>query len=125
MGLVALVPCALSLALVVRGVLAVPTQGSIPLFLCGAALHVFATALLGIFLATYARTMPQFALLMILILLPLLALGSGLTRARACPRGSRASCWRRRRRISSSSPRISCIAGPASRLSGGPASRSP
>ena len=65
MGLVVLVASAFSLAFVVQGVLAVPIQGSVALFLCGAALHLFATTSLGMFLATFARTMPQFALLMI------------------------------------------------------------
>ncbi len=87
MGLVVLVACALSLVGVVQGVLAVPIQGSIPLFLLGAALHLFATTSLGIFLATYARTMPQFALLLILILLPLLALSGGLTPRESMPHG--------------------------------------
>ncbi len=87
MGLVVLVTCALSLVFVVRGVLAVPTQGSIPLFLCGAALDLFATTSLGIFLATYARTMPQFALLLVLILLPLEALSGGLTPRESMPAG--------------------------------------
>lgn len=85
MGLVVLVACGLSLVFVVKGVLAVPIQGSIPLFLCGAALHLFAVTSLAIFLATYARTMPQFALLLILILLPLLALAGGLTPRESMP----------------------------------------
>ena len=68
-----------------QGVLAVPIQGSIPLFLCGAALHLFATTSLGIFLATFARTMPQFALLMILMLLPLLSSAGGLTPRESMP----------------------------------------
>ena len=39
------------------------SQGSMPLFLAGAAVHLFATTSLGIFLATVARSMPQFGLL--------------------------------------------------------------
>src|SRR5690606_15254340 len=66
MALVVLVACAASLLLVVRGVLAVPIHGSIPLFLVGATVHLFAATSLGIFLATVARSMPQFGLLMIL-----------------------------------------------------------
>jgi ABC-2 type transport system permease protein len=87
MGLVVLVACTCSLLLVVRGLLSVPIQGSIPLFLCGAALHLFAAASLGIFLATFARTMPQFALLLILVLLPLQALSGGLTPRESMPEG--------------------------------------
>ena len=70
MGLVVLVASAFSLDVVVQGLLAVPIQGSVALFLCGAGVHLFATTSLGMFLATFARTMPQFALLMILVLLP-------------------------------------------------------
>jgi ABC-2 type transport system permease protein len=71
--------------LVVEGLLSVPIQGSVPLFLCGAALHVFAATSLGMFLATFARTMPQFALLMIMVLLPLLMLSGGMTPRESMP----------------------------------------
>ena len=70
-GLVVLVVAALSLALVVQGALAMPVAGSVPLFLSAAALHLFSTTALGILLATVARSMPQFALLMILVVVPL------------------------------------------------------
>ena len=79
MALVVLVACAASLLLVVRGVLAVPIHGSIPLFLVGAAVHLFAATSLGIFLATVARSMPQFGLLMILVMIPLEMLSGGTT----------------------------------------------
>ncbi|MFI5460403.1 MAG: ABC transporter permease [Isosphaerales bacterium] len=85
MGLVVLVASAVSLTVVVQGVLSVPVQGSVALFLCGAALHLFATTSLGMFLATFARTMPQFALLMILVLLPLLMLSGGMTPRESMP----------------------------------------
>ena len=85
MGLVVLVASAVSLDVVVQGVLAVPIQGSVALFLCGAALHLFATTSLGMFLATFARTMPQFALLMIMVLLPLQMLSGGMTPRESMP----------------------------------------
>ena len=85
MGLVVLVTSALSMRLVVQDWLAVPIQGSIPLFVCGAALHLFAVTSLGMFLATFARTMPQFALLMIMVLLPLQVLDGGLTPRESMP----------------------------------------
>ncbi len=85
MGVVVLVACALSLALVVQGLLAVPIEGSIPLFLAGAALHLFATTSMGIFLATMARSMPQFGLLLILVLLPLQMLSGGVTPHESMP----------------------------------------
>ena len=85
MGLVVLVSSALSLAFVVQGWLAVPIQGSVPLFVIGAALHLFSVTSLGMFLATFARTMPQFALLMIMVLLPLQVLDGGLTPRESMP----------------------------------------
>jgi ABC-2 type transport system permease protein len=85
MGLVVLVAAGLSLYFVVQGVLAVPVQGSIPLFLCGAMVHLYATTSLGMFLATYARTMPQFGMLMLLVLLPLQMLSGGATPRESMP----------------------------------------
>lgn len=70
-GLVILVATGLSLLLVVKGLLGVPIAGSIPLFLAGAALYLFATTSLGILLATVVRSMPQFALLAIPVFLVL------------------------------------------------------
>ncbi|MCR6631438.1 MAG: ABC transporter permease [Magnetospirillum sp.] len=85
MGLVVLVACALSLLLMVQGVLAVPIAGSVPLFLLGAALHLFATTSMGIFLGTVARSMPQFGLLLMLALLPLQMLSGGTTPRESMP----------------------------------------
>lgn len=85
MGLVVLVASAISMRFVVQGWLAIPIQGSIPLFVCGTALHLFATTSLGMFLATFARTMPQFALLMIMVLLPLQMLDGGGTPRESMP----------------------------------------
>ncbi len=85
MGLVVLVASAVSLTVVVQGVLSVPVHGSVALFLCGAALHLFATTSLGMFLATFAHTMPQFALLMIMVLLPLQVLDGGMTPRESMP----------------------------------------
>jgi ABC-2 type transport system permease protein len=85
MALVVLVACALSLAFVVRGLLAVPLHGSMRLFLAGAAMHLFATTSMGIFLGTIARAMPQFGLLVILVLLPLQMLSGGSTPRESMP----------------------------------------
>jgi ABC-2 type transport system permease protein len=71
MGLVVLAISSFSLVFVVQGALSVPIQGSLWLFIVGAALDLFATTAMGIALATIAASMPQFALLMILVLLPL------------------------------------------------------
>ena len=85
MGLVVLVAAGLSLALVVQGLLRVPVEGSIALFLGGAALHLFATTSMGIFLGTIARSMPQFGLLLMLVLLPLEILSGGMTPRESMP----------------------------------------
>lgn len=60
-----------SIWLVVERLLAVPITGSIPLYLSGVALFLFSAAAIGIFLATLARSMPQFGLLFILVFLPM------------------------------------------------------
>ncbi len=70
-GLVVLTVAASSLGIVVQGALAMPIAGSVALFLLAAILHLFSTTALGILLATIARSMPQFALLMILVVVPL------------------------------------------------------
>jgi len=85
MGLVVLVAAGLSLIFIVEGLLAVPVQGSIPLFLAGAALHVFSTTSLGILLATVARSMPQFGLLLMLTITPLQILSGTVTPRESMP----------------------------------------
>ena len=85
MGLVVLAASALSLNLVVRGMLHVPVEGSLPLFFTGAALHLFATTSMGIFMATVARNMPQFGMLMVLTILPLQMLSGGSTPRESMP----------------------------------------
>lgn len=85
MTLVVLVAAGLSLAIIVQLVLGVPVQGSIGLFLIGTALHLFATASLGIFLASLARNMPQFGLLILLVLMPLEQLSGAITPRESMP----------------------------------------
>jgi ABC-2 type transport system permease protein len=79
MAAVVLVASAFALNVVVRGLMGVPIEGSLPLFFTGAALHLFATTSLGIFLATLARSMPQFGMLLLMVLLPLQMLSGGST----------------------------------------------
>ena len=85
MALVVLLASTFALIFVVKGALSMPIQGSIILFLVGAALHLFATTSLGIFLATIAGSMPQFGLLLMLVLLPLQVLSGGLTPRESMP----------------------------------------
>ncbi|MBN9890213.1 ABC transporter permease [Salipiger abyssi] len=84
-GLVVLVASAASLGVVVQAWLGVPVEGSVVLFMSGAALHVFATTSLGIMLATFSRSMPQFGLLLVLVLLPLEMLSGGVTPRESMP----------------------------------------
>ncbi|HEY9025871.1 MAG TPA: ABC transporter permease, partial [Burkholderiaceae bacterium] len=85
MGLVVLLAAMASLAFVVRGALHVPVQGSVGLFAAAAALHLFATTSMGVFLATVARSMPQFGMLLVLVLLPLQLLSGGVTPRESMP----------------------------------------
>ena len=84
-GLVVLLASLLSLVLVVQGVLGVPVAGSLPLFFSGAALCLFATTSMGIFMATVARNMPQFGMLMVLVIIPLQMLSGGSTPRESMP----------------------------------------
>jgi len=85
MGVVVLLATAVSMTLVVRGALGVPIEGSLPLFFTGVALSLFATTSMGIFMATVARSMPQFGLLLVLTLLPLQMLSGGSTPRESMP----------------------------------------
>jgi len=85
MGLVVLVAATIALLVVVQGILRVPVEGSVALFLLGAALHLFATTSMGIFMATLARSMPQFGILTVLILLPMQLLSGGFTPRESMP----------------------------------------
>lgn len=85
MGLVVLVASSLSLLFVVQGTLEVPIEGSILLFILGAALNLFATTSIGIYLATIARNMPQFGMLLLLVLVPLQMLSGGMTPRESMP----------------------------------------
>lgn len=85
MGLIVLVASAVSITVVVQGLLSVPIAGSLALFLLGAALQLFATTSLGIFLATVAGSMPQFGMLLMLVLLPLQILSGAMTPRESMP----------------------------------------
>ena len=85
MGLVVLTAAMLALVFVVQVALQVPIQGSLALFMVAALLHLFATTSMGIFLATLARSMPQFGMLMVLVLLPLQLLSGGATPRESMP----------------------------------------
>ncbi len=69
----------LSLIFVMQGVLDIHIAGSVPLFLLGTALFLFTATALGVFLATITRSMAQFALMVMLTVLPMLMLSGGET----------------------------------------------
>lgn len=85
MGAVVLVAVTFCLTFVVHGVLHMPVQGSVPLFLMGAAVYLFATTAVGIFMATVARSMPQFGMLLVLVLVPLQMLSGSMTPRESMP----------------------------------------
>ena len=85
MGVVVLLAATFGLEVMVKGVIGVVISGSIPLFLLGLLLTLLATTSMGIFLGTIARSMPQFGLLVILVLLPLDVLSGSLTPRESMP----------------------------------------
>jgi len=86
-GLVILIGAAFALWIMVHGLLGVPIAGSVPLFLSGTILYLASATSLGILLATLARSMPQFGLLFILVVLPMVVLSGGNTPLESMPVG--------------------------------------
>lgn len=84
-GLVILAAATLALNIVVRGILDVPIEGSVALFVAGLAIYLFALTAIGVFLATLARSMPQFGLLSIPVFLVMYMLSGALTPLDAMP----------------------------------------
>jgi ABC-2 type transport system permease protein len=84
-GLVILVAFACSLLFIIEGALHVPVAGSHALLFLGTAIYVFAASAIGIFLGTLARTMAQFALLMILTVMPMMMLSGGMSPVESQP----------------------------------------
>jgi ABC-type multidrug transport system permease subunit len=84
-GLVIFVATAASLFLIVRMALKVPFAGSYVLWFAGVVLYLFFATALGIFLGTSSRTMAQFALLIILVIVVLQLLSGGSTPVESQP----------------------------------------
>lgn len=78
-GLVILLAFVLSTAIVVERLLDVPIAGSRLLLTLGAAVYLFSAAAIGILLGIVARSMAQFALLMILVVMPIIMLSGGMS----------------------------------------------
>lgn len=92
-GLVIIVGFICSLLFVVEGLLNVPIAGSRGLLLLGTVIYVFATAAIGIFLGTLARTMAQFALLMIMAVMPMMMLSGGISPIESQPQWVQYITW--------------------------------
>ena len=84
-ALVILVAAGLSLALVVQWLLQVPIQGSLSLFLSGAALYALTVAALGILLGALATSMGQFHLFAIPVFVVMRLLSGGSTPIESIP----------------------------------------
>lgn len=85
MASVVLLAALLALLGILRALLGVGVQGSLALFMAGTAVHLFATCSLGILMATVARSMAQFGILVILVLLPLEMLSGANTPRESIP----------------------------------------
>lgn len=84
-GLVIVVAALLSLEFVVHRSLGVPLTGSMPLFTLGACVFLFSITALGVMLATVTRSMPQFALLAIPVIVVLHLLSGSHTPLESMP----------------------------------------
>ncbi|MBE7445462.1 MAG: ABC transporter permease [Planctomycetia bacterium] len=84
-GLVILIATGASLFLIVQMALKVPFNGSVILWFVGVVLYLFFTTALGIFLGTSSRSMAQFALLIILVVVVLQLLSGGSTPVESQP----------------------------------------
>ncbi|NMZ70538.1 ABC-2 type transport system permease protein [Pseudomonas peli] len=69
----------LSIEIIVKGFLGIPLPGSIGYFLLAAVIYLFACTTIGILLATFSRSTPQFGLLAIPVVIPMLLLSGGTT----------------------------------------------
>jgi ABC-2 type transport system permease protein len=78
-GLIILVAFSVSMLFIVESLLDVPITGSRWLLLSGTTIYLFTAAAIGIFLGTIARTMAQFALLLMMVIIPMMLLSGGLT----------------------------------------------
>ena len=67
--------------------------GSRFLLIGGTTLYLFAAAAIGIFLGTIARTMAQFALLMMRTIIPMMMLSGGLTQIESQPEVIQPVTW--------------------------------
>ncbi|GEO87008.1 MULTISPECIES: ABC transporter permease [Alphaproteobacteria] len=84
-GLAIIIAAVLSLWLVVQTLLGVPVAGSIPLFVTGSVLYLVSVTGLGILLATFTTSMPQFGLLALPVLVIMNLLSGSITPMESMP----------------------------------------
>lgn len=84
-GLAIIVAAILSLWLVVQTALNVPVAGSVPLFVLGAVIYLASVTGLGILLATFTSSMPQFGLLALPVLIVMNLLSGSTTPMESMP----------------------------------------
>ncbi len=84
-GLVVVLAAILSLYLVLQGALGTTIIGSIPLYIFVAVVYLFSVTSLGIYLATLARSMPQFGLLAMIVFVMMLLLSGAHTPLESMP----------------------------------------
>ena len=82
-----------SLIFIVQGALNVPVAGSVPLFLAGTFVYLFSAAAVGVFLGTAAQSMAQFALLMIITIMPMMILSGGMSPVDSQPQWLQYITW--------------------------------
>ncbi|MFT2092507.1 ABC transporter permease [Paraglaciecola sp. 2405UD69-4] len=92
-GLVILLAFGVSLYFVVSWALDVPLAGSRLLLITGTTLYLFAAAAIGIFLGTIARTMAQFGLLVMMVIIPLMTLSGGMSPIESQPQLIQPVTW--------------------------------
>ncbi len=92
-GLVIIVAFICSLLFVVEGALEVPVMGSHTLLILGTITYVFAAASIGIFLGMIARTMAQFAILMLMVIIPMMILSGGMLPVESQPQWVQYVTW--------------------------------
>lgn len=84
-GMVILVAAIISLKFVVEGFLQVPVAGSLTLFLAGALLYQFSVTALGLLIATFTTSMPQFGLIAMPVLVIMNLLSGSTTPLETMP----------------------------------------
>lgn len=78
-ALVVLSATLFAVLVVISGILGIEVAGSIPLFMFCATVYMLFASALGIFMGTVTKAMPQFGLLVMLVMMPLIMLSGGQT----------------------------------------------